>query len=125
MACLLNSAASCLAAVFNEWRDYSNEPTAEHYIGSSRHLERNLFFSHNQAGRADRPFLFSLPSHVCATVIPQTPRLGEKLLMTLGPNQRMAETAFKVKNEKLPTLASTVLQLSICLYLSVTETVSV
>lgn len=89
-------------------------------------LSRHLF---SQSGRQSKPFLFSLPGHVCATVIPQTPDhiplLGEKLLMTLGPNQRMAETAFKVKNEKVPALASTMLQLSICLFLSVIETVSV
>ena len=44
--------------------------------------------------------------------------------MILGPNKRTAGTAFTVKNEKVPTLASAVLQLSICHYLSVMQTVS-
>lgn len=53
------------------------------------------------------------------------PRFREKLLMLLWPNKRTAEITFKVKKKKAPTLASTLLSLSICHYLAVMETVSV
>lgn len=93
MACLLNSAVSCLAAVFNEWRDYLNESTTEHYFQGLGHLKRVVRVNHHPACLTMYVIISSMLSHI--------PRRGQKLRM------RTAQIAFKVRNQKSSPLAST------------------